>query len=231
MSLHMPDFGYDEYGLTGEEKWEDAISCAKDIGADGITAHVPMASVGIVRAGAFHVLVKFFAEKIKELPKECSVGIENMHMTKTESDNDQRRFGYLPEECLEFMHAVNKEIGYERTGVHLDVGHARNNIPYSGPYPIGAWYALVGKYTVAYHIHQVEHAFSVLIDDKSMNNHLPIKSIYGPLVSYCGFLHCWNTGKINKGPVFLEIRGGKEKYSVSVEYFKNFLKNAAKERR
>ena len=63
----MPDFGYDENGLTGVGKWNDAIDCAKDIGADGITAHVPMASVGIVRSGAFGDLVKFFAGKIKEI--------------------------------------------------------------------------------------------------------------------------------------------------------------------
>lgn len=224
LSLHMPDFGYDENGLTGVEKWNDAIDCAKDIGADGITAHVPMASVGIVRSGAFGDLVKFFAGKIKELPQTVSVGIENMHMTEGESDNDNRRYGYLPHECLEFVNAVNKEFGYKRTGVHFDVGHARNNIPFSGPYPIGAWYSLVGKHTVAYHIHQVEHAMDVLIDDKKMENHLPIKSIYGPLISYCGFFHSWNTGRINKGPVFLEIRGGREKYSLSVEYFKSLFK-------
>lgn len=224
LSLHMPDFGYDKNGLTGMDKWNDAIECAIDIGADGITAHVPMASVGIVRSGAFPHLVKFFTENIKRLPDKCSVGIENMHMTEGEGDNDDRRYGYLPDECLEFMNAVNNEFGFKRAGVHFDVGHARNNIPFSGPYPIGAWYSLVGKYTVAYHIHQVEHAMDVLIDDKKMENHLPIKSIYGPLISYCGFFHSWNTGKINKGPVFLEIRGGREKYSLSVEYFKSLFK-------
>ena len=225
LSLHMPDFGYDENGITGEDKWKDAIACALDIGANGITAHVPMASVSCVRSGALNILARFFADMISQLPEKCSIGIENMHMTKGEKDNCERRYGYLPSECLEFVDAVNKEFGSQRVGVHLDVGHARNNIPYSGPYPIGAWYSLVGKHTVAYHIHQVEHALPVLIDDKAMENHLPIKSVYGPLISYCGFFHSWNTGRINKGPVFLEIRGGQEKYAISVEYFKKMFRN------
>lgn len=216
LSLHMPDFGYDGK-IIGESKWDDAISFAKKIGVDGVTVHVPLVSLASMNAGADSVLTDFITNKIKQLPKNCTVGIENMHMTASEKDDSQRRFGYTPDECLQFMNMINAAFGYERAGLLLDVGHARNNAPYSEHYPIGAWYGEVGKYTVAYHIHQVT------MGDNGMENHMPIKSLYGPLISYCGFAHCWNNNKINQKPLFLEIRGGVSLYSQSVEYFKKML--------
>jgi len=134
-------------------------------------------------------------------------------MTAKEKDDEERRFGYTPKECKEFMHLVNAQFGFARVGLLLDVGHARNNAPFSGSHPIGAWYGEVGQHTLAYHIHQVE------MNDTKMENHMPIRGLYGPLISYCGFAYCWNRGILNRAPVFLEIRGGKDMYSISVDFF------------
>ena len=213
LSLHMPDFGY-AGRLIGEKEWEDAIKIANALAVDGVTVHVPKASLKLMNTDARSVLLEFITKKIKELPKECKVGIENMHMTEKEKDDLERRFGYTPDECIDFMNMINENFGFERVGVLLDIGHARNNAPFSEQYPVGVWYNKVGKYAVGYHIHQVE------ISDSGMENHVPIKSFYGPLISYCGFAHCWNNNKINQRPLFLEIRGGYEKYSVSVKLLK-----------
>lgn len=215
LSLHMPDFGYDGQ-LIGEEEWEEAVKCALELSVDGVTVHVPKASLKSMRNGAEAILLQFLLDNIKKLPSDCVVGIENMHMTANEGDNEDRRFGYIPQECIEFMNKINSVFGFERVGLLLDVGHARNNAPYSEKYPVGAWYGEVGKYTVAYHIHQITK------QENKMENHTPITSLCGALISYCGFSYCWNNNKINRRPMFLEIRGGYDEYIKSVKLFKNF---------
>lgn len=215
LSLHMPDFGYACGKMIGEKEWEDAVACAMRLGVDGITVHVPKVSVADMQCGAEELLLNFLVSQFSKLPANSCIGIENMHMTASEKDDENRRFGYVPHECIGFMNKINTIYGYERVGLLLDVGHARNNAPYSERYPIGAWYVEVGKYVVAYHIHQVTKG------DLGMENHMPIKSLYGPLISYCGFAHNWNSDKINQKPMFLEIRGGMEQYKKSVEFFKD----------
>lgn len=213
LSLHMPDFGYDGE-LIGEKEWMDALECASDLRVDGVTVHVPKVSLKAMKSGAEPILLQFISSNIRKLPAACKVGIENMHMTAAESDNDDRRFGYVPQECIYLMNKTNELFGFERVGLLLDVGHARNNVPFSEKYPVGVWYGEVGKHTIAYHIHQISKV------EKGMENHTPITSLYGPLISYCGFSHCWNHGEINQGPLFLEIRGGYEEYIRSVKLFR-----------
>jgi len=213
LSLHMPDFGYDE-AITGAKEWQDAVQCANELGVDGITVHVPKTSVCNMQTDVAKILVDFLIDNIKKLPKNCVVGIENMHMTAKEQPDSQRRFGYTPSECVQFIKMINAAFGFDRVGSLLDVGHARNNAPYSSIYPLGVWYSEVGRHTVAYHIHQIE------MEGTHMENHMPVKSLFGPLISYCGFAYCWNKNIINRKPLFLEIRGGMEQYYLSVEFLK-----------
>lgn len=212
LSLHMPDIGYKE-GLIGVHEWEKAIDCAKTLCVDGITVHVPKASVRDMKGKAKQEIVHFVSQKVSELSPACKIGIENMHMTADDRVDEERRYGYTPSECKEVMELINEQLGKERVGLLLDVGHARNNAPFSGPYPVGTWYGEVGKYTIAYHVHQVE-----MHGDK-MENHVPIKGMYGPLISYNGFAYAWNHGILNRAPMFLEIRGGQKNYCISVELF------------
>ena len=215
LSLHMPDYGYNK-GITGLEDWKKAIKLANILKVNGVTVHVPKISLNDMERNVKEEVIAFMVNMIKQLPDNCAVGIENMHMTDSERPDLNRRYGYCPEECIALVEDINKEFGYERVGILLDVGHARNNAPYSQKYNLSSWYAIVGKKTVGYHIHQV------LLKLNGMENHTAITNVFGPLISYCSFSYVWNHGEINRKPVFLEIRGGAEKYIPSI---KSFLDN------
>lgn len=214
LSLHMPDFGLDDKNRSiGDEKWKKSIAAANALSVDGVTIHVPKVPVYKMKGQERLLVLKDAVSKIRQLPKSCAVGIENMHMTGAEQPDETRRYGYIPWECLEICEDINRIFGFERAGLLLDVGHARNNPPFSQRYGLGSWYEVIGRKTEAYHIHQV----SML--SEGMENHTAINSLYGPLISYCGFFHCWNQGRINHKPLFLEIRGGRKNYLPSLKTF------------
>ena len=196
LSLHMPDFGIgcDPAGMAR------SVAFAGEIGVDGVTFHGPRVPV-CQYEDMKDTLAESVAGWIRALPEKCAVGIENLHMTKEEKDDGARRFGYIPSEIMTFSDEVNTRFGRERTGLVLDLGHTRINGPLSSVWPVGDWYAAIGKRIRVYHAHQV--AFT----ERGLENHLPITDIYGPLISYCGFSWCWNSGILSKRPVFMEIRG------------------------
>lgn len=212
LSLHMPDLGY-KNGFLGKEQWEKAVKLACCIGVNGVTVHVPQISVKDMKSHIGDEFLDFMADMIGQLPEKTVVGIENMHMTAKEKPDEMRRYGYTPEECLEVVKNLNERFGYERVGNLLDIGHARNNPPYSQKYNLSSWYSMLGKQTVGYHAHQV------IITPDGMENHTAITEPFGRLISYCSFANCWNDGVINRKPVILEIRGGIEKYLPSIKTF------------
>jgi hypothetical protein len=127
------------------------------------------------------------------------IGVENMHMTEKETPDDTRRFGYIPEECIRFMKMLAGKCKH-KVGINFDIGHARNNAPYSKKYQISTWLSMVGKYAVGYHIHQV------IPTESKFENHMQIEDVYGRLISYASFFRCWIDGKINKAPFVFEMR-------------------------
>lgn len=215
LSLHMPNFRYNDQ-LTGVDDWERAAWLANELLVDGVTVHVPRVAVGRMNGAIKNELLDFIVKMLQKLPKQCAVGIENLHMGSNDKDDEKRGFGFVPEECLEFVADINGRFGYERVGVLLDVGHARNNAPFSQKYTNSVWYAMEGKQIVAYHVHQV-----IAVGDE-LKNHTAITNVYGPTISYCSFSDCWNSGMINRRPVFLEIRGGTEQYLLSLEAMKQW---------
>ena len=196
LSLHMPEYGEG----TDPEEMARSVAFAGLIGVNGVTFHVPKISLGEY-PGRKDGLRDTLAAAIARLPEDAAVGIENLHMNSRDRDGPDRRYGYLPEECLAFSDEVNSLFGGERTGITLDVGHARNNRPYSARVPVGDWYPAVGKRIREYHLHQVS------LTEKGMEDHKPLESVYGPMISYVGFSWCWNHGILSHKPAFLEIRG------------------------
>jgi len=129
-----------------------------------------------------------------------TIGIENLHMAPKMTPDDSRGFGYLPFECIDWVENLKESSGYKEFGIHLDIGHAFNNLPFSRQCNIGQWYTLIGGHTVGYHLHQVN------MIDGLMKNHFPIKDVYGPMISLSSFFLAWNSGMLNHAPMFLEIR-------------------------
>ena len=83
----------------------------------------------------------------------------------------------------------------------LDVGHARNNRPFSQQLALSDWYARIGRETIAYHVHQVVR------ESSTMKNHRQIDDLYGPLISFSGFFWAWRSSQLNAAPLFVEVRG------------------------
>ena len=202
LSLHMPDLGMDSFcgteKISGKEAWQEAIVLAKELKADRLTVHVPKASIQTMEQGGKESLGKIYRDYLQQLPDEMQIGIENMHMTQGECADRQRRFGYLPEECIAWADYLSGLTG-RKIGLHLDVGHARNNRPFSQKYTLGVWYVMEGQKINAYHIHQT-------VDENNVfHNHQPIGGIYESLISYGGFLYAWHKGQISHGPMFVEV--------------------------
>lgn len=198
LSLHAPDV-HDDPAKNGA--WAAFAAFAAEVGADRITLHVPRVSVAQVRADGALLsrMAGYVGDALSALPPSLVIGVENMHMTAKDTPDDRRRFGYLPDECRAWRDALAAVAG-KVCGLHLDVGHARNNKPYSEKYTLSAWYADIGREITGYHLHQISR------DGGVWENHTPIDSWYGPLISYVSFFDAWNRGQLAKAPLILEIR-------------------------
>ena len=144
---------------------------------------------------------------------KITVGVENMHMTEGERADEKRRFGYTPQECLCFMEKFAEKCKH-RVGINFDIGHARNNAPFSQKYQISTWLSMLGQYIVGYHIHQVTYT------DGVFENHMPITEVYGHLISYASFFSCWSTKRINKAPIIFEMRP-ENAYEITLNTFRS----------
>lgn len=212
LSVHFPDAVWNGTELTGKEKLAEFAALANELHADRITIHVPRANADkIQKDGVSDIIAQFYAELFDLLPENCTAGIENLHMKESDRNRGTRPFGCIPEDCIDFLNRVKKYTRHT-IGINLDIGHARNNAPYSQKYTLGAWYAEVGKYCVGYHIHQVTS------DENGFENHMPITEHYGRLISLSSFYDGLTNGTLNSAPVILEIRplGGAAK---TVEFF------------
>ncbi len=196
LSLHAPELVAG--GRFRAEEWDAFADFAGRVSAGRVTLHVPDIPADAASDGRLAEIAGFAAEKIAALPDSLVIGVENMHMTAKDTP-ERRRFGYLPDECLRFMRILRAHTA-KKTGIHLDVGHARNNAPFQQRYTLSAWYAETGAEIVGYHIHQVK------IAGGKLENHLPIDDWYGKYISYAGFFRAWETGMLAKAPVILEIR-------------------------
>ena len=200
LCIHLPDVQYQD-GVVTAANMDRYMALADLLHADRLTQHVPCISVGTAAAEplVLEKICDYLAEKYNSLDHQLVIGVENMHMTEKEIPDDTRRFGYIPEECIRFMKMLAGKCKH-KVGINFDIGHARNNAPFSRKYPISTWLSQIGQYVVGYHIHQVT------LTDGKFNNHMPITDIYGKLISYASFFKYWSRGKINKAPIVFEMR-------------------------
>jgi hypothetical protein len=201
LSLHLPNLRWDVAAqqVTGTDTFAGAVGLALDLGAERVTVHVPRASVAQMAPGgvAWEAMADAFVNGLRPLNDAgLTIGIENLHMNEGEPTDGTRGFGYLPDECMAWVRLLRKRLGNAPIGLHLDLGHARNNAPFSSEWILGRWYAEVGTEAVGYHLHQVNGS----------GNHQPIHAPFGPLISLASFFWAWNSGQLNHAPMFLEIR-------------------------
>lgn len=212
LSVHMPNLKFREGTVTGKETWLQALEYAIELGADSLTMHPPRVPVcEMPKDGpVWQEFLEMYTTVAKRAPVTTKLGVENMHKNTNEVLDETRGFGYLPEEVAGWIDAINMELGSERVGHVLDVGHARNNGDFAKQYPVSKWYSLMGKRIIAYHIHQVVPL------ENGLKNHQAIENWFGPMINYTSFFYAWNQGMLNYAPVFLEVRG-KENYEKSIK--------------
>ncbi len=200
VSFHFPNLAERNGAMASEADLLAFSSLVRDCGGDRITLHAPSVSLLVLKKDPSLLprIADLAAKAIDALPENCSVGIENMHMTAKDSMED-RAFGYTPEDCRLFIEMLRARTVHP-VGFHFDAGHARNNLPLSQTYTQSVWMAELGREAVGYHIHQV------LLENEKMENHMPITEPYGALISYATFFRMWESGRLQKAPVFLEIR-------------------------
>lgn len=200
LSLHTPELADCNGNPASAAEWDNFVAFANRVQCSRVTIHVPRVHLSVLENNPqiLEKIANFAAEYIEKLPTGCVVGMENMH-TESGETADNRRYGYIPQECLHFISLLRQKCTHT-VGMHLDAGHARNNMPLVERYALSTWYAEVGRETVGYHIHQV------LLTKKGMDNHNPITNFYGPLICYASFFKLWSRGELNHAPVILEIR-------------------------
>ena len=216
LSIHLSDVGWMYGKISVNEKHDKLVEYVDILKAERVTQHVPKVSVKEINDNPeiLEKICEYLSSKLNRVSHNIVVGVENMHMTSKDTADETRRFGYIPEECLDFMSTLAKSCRH-KVGINFDIGHARNNFPYSQKYQISTWLSMLGKYIVGYHIHQVEH------HEVAFENHMPIKDIYGCLISYASFFKCWATNRINKAPLIFEMRP-ENAYEETLNTFKRY---------
>ena len=215
LSMHLPNLRWDEASQAPAETegHAAAVALALELGVDRVTGHVPRVSVrALGQPEVRETMLALFASELAPLAAAgVVIGIENMHRNRGEPADDRRGFGYLPDECLDWVEELRPRLAGAAIGLHLDIGHARNNSPFSQSWTLGRWYAAVGQATVGYHLHQVT----------AKGNHQPFVTPFAPLLSLASFFWGWESGQLEHAPMFLEIRG--ESGCISWQRLRNFL--------
>lgn len=202
LSLHMPDLKFDGENFAGIEALEAASAAAMKLGCDGVTLHVPRCfadqldtpeKIGRAAAVAGEAIKLLFENNI-------SVGVENLHTTEAERAEKRYKYGCTGVECMAFINALRALYPGKKIGLHLDIGHARNNMPFSRTENLSDWYASYGSEIVAMHIHQVSPA------EGGYKNHTGYDNFYGMLISLSSLAMARKSGQIGNVPMILELR-------------------------
>ncbi len=216
VSVHMPNLYWNGEGVDGLDKWNDALRIVKALDVETVTIHPPRFVCIKDMTPDSHVwnrLVGIFAERIKDLPLTTKAGIENIHFLSKDISEEERYFGYLPEEILSFVDALNTTYGYERVGTVFDIGHARNNGPLFRRNVLSDWFGVIGKKTTAYHIHQ-----SIPTQGRLQNHTAITDWAAAPSICFVSFIWAWQMNVVNHCPMFMEMRT-KENCKISLEAF------------
>lgn len=225
LSVHMPNLYYVDGVFKGEEQWREALAYAVEIKADSLTIHPPRVRFcDMPKSGKiWEAFQELYREVVKTVPAAVKIGIENLHKEPNEKLDENRGFGYKPDEVTAWIDALNEwaaseGMGERRVGHVLDVGHARNNGGFAQRFPVSRWYSIMGQKAIAYHIHQV------VSGEGGARNHSALESWFGPIINYTAFFYGWNHGLLNHVPVFLEVKGS-ENYEKSIRAFHALLES------
>ncbi len=201
LSFHLPSLRFTDGVAEGADAIARACETARALGCDRVTLHVPKMKADTFAAQRAAVTDAYARALAPLVGTDTAIGIENMHMTPGETP-DTRNFGYTPEECRTLLADLRRIQGLN-IGFHLDIGHARNNAPYSSLFPVGAWYEMLGAECNGMHIHQVTQD-----EQGKMHNHKPLLGLFDKLIALSSLVLARQSGLLRPVPMFLEVRDG-----------------------
>ncbi len=215
LSLHLPDF----LPQAGDaERVREAVQLAITLGCARTTFHFPKVPPAKMQEESFRAGVKDATVRLLEPLAQAGIGIglENLHTYP----GRERTFGCTMAECEGWVAELATEL--PAVGFHFDLGHARNNQPFSLSENIANYFSRLGSVTNGIHLHQV-----ALQSLGVMRNHQPFTEVFGKLIPMSSLFLAWQSRQIPREvPIILEIRGGGES---SWQLLANYLNTAVPE--
>ncbi len=199
LSLHLPNLRTD----SGEEGSElsRGVAAALRLGVDRVTLHVPDVTAAEF-PGAQAQLSENFLKVVSPLWQNgVTVGIENLHTRYMKWNDDQRNYGCTIAECSEWITHLREISGSDLIGFHLDIGHARNNVPFSQYEYVSDYFNVPELPIKGCHFHQI-----CKLSENNFKNHIPLESFYGKIIPLSSYFLARRAGMVPQDmPVILEI--------------------------
>ena len=213
LSLHLPNLRPHENGMDCD--LAKGVQYALMLGCDRVTLHVPEVTASEF-PGKKNALTENFVKLLTPLmQKNIVIAIENLHTKYQKWDDSQRNYGCTIEECASWIKHLKNVTKYANIGFHCDIGHARNNVPFSIHEYMSDYYAEEHLPFKGFHFHQI-----VKIEEYHFKNHFPLEGFYDKVIALSGYFLARKKGLLPTDiPVILEINtpGG------SVKCYKKFL--------
>ena len=200
LSLQLPSLTPRDDG--GELR--QAAECAVRLHCERVTLQVPKVTAAKYPAEREHLLDRFAKDLEPVLKNKLTIGIENLHTHPEARTDDRRNFGCTIEECRTWIELLRERFAPAKIGFHMDLGHARNNAPFSGRENLSDYYCELGHLVNGWHFHQVVQSKDGFL------NHQKLTGFYDKLISLGGWFMAWRRGQLAPAPVFLEVRDMEE---------------------
>ena len=219
LSFHLPNLRPGE-GEKGCELYEN-VCAALRLGVDRVTLHVPEVTAERFPQEKERLTENFLKLIGPLLEKGVTVGIENLHTRFQKWGDDQRNFGCTIKECSEWISHLRARTGSDIVGFHLDIGHARNNVPFSRDEYVSDYFGVPDLPLKGCHFHQI-----CKLEENRFKNHLLLEDFYGKIIPLSGCFLARRAGLIPpETPIILEINvpgGGCRCYRKFLEKFGRF---------
>ena len=203
LSMHLADIRLENGEFVGLSDADASVAAALACGCDRATVHVPRCFQDeLPPEDTERVAREFHRRLLPLLERGIAVGVENLHTSAAEQADKRYKFGCTMAELRRFIGALKQAAGRRRglIGLHLDIGHARNNKPFEQREMLSSWYAGMRDLTAAMHVHQVSR------DGDKLKNHTGFAGWFEPMISLSGLAMAWRAGQIGDVPMFLELR-------------------------
>ncbi|MBR2365014.1 MAG: metallophosphoesterase family protein, partial [Lentisphaeria bacterium] len=176
LSLHLPDLRPDS--KTEECELAQAVKAALELKCERVTLHMPA-----VTAAEFpsqkQLLTENFVKLLAPLmEKGITIGIENLHTYHKKWEDHIRKYGCTIRECSSWINHLRNVTSCEKIGFHCDIGHCRNNVPFSIHEYMSDFYAEKTLPFNGFHFHQIEK-----IEENHFRNHCPLNGFYDKVIA------------------------------------------------